>query len=118
MPKASRKTAHKDKGSGGRKNYTQSTKGQKQAESCIANVNSNHIPEPENGIYEHQTDERQSKTNRKPLVKSKVVKVPQIEDNRVIERKDSTNDNHTETVRFEEDGEIIEMEIDDGGEAE
>ena len=56
--------------------------------------------------------------NRKPnpRVKSKVVKVPleQSADKRVVETR-SVKSN--ELVHFEEEDEIIEMEIDDGGEA-
>ena len=58
----------------------------------------------------------EKKSKAKPRVKSKVVKVPleQSADKRVVETR-SVKSN--ELVHFEEEDEIIEMEIDDGGEA-
>ena len=82
----------------------------------VANVNSNHPSdcsiEKDNKLT--RIEEKKSKT--KPRVKTKVVKVPleQSADKRVVETR-SVKSN--EPVHFEEGGEIIEMEIDDGGEA-
>ena len=43
-----------------------------------------------------------------------MVKIPPKEDTRLVRHK---NQKESGLVQFEEDGEIIEMEIDDGGEA-
>ena len=73
----------------------------------VANVNNSHSSRsvrPE-AIESSQTTSKRSRGQ--PRVKSKVV----VPDNELIESP------HTQTVNFEEDGEEIQMEINDGGAA-
>ena len=81
----------------------------------VANVNSKHILVEENSEISDLRETIHTRQKPKVVVKSKVVKVPPKQDKRVVESKLKQ---HKETVRFEEEGEIIEMEIDDGREAQ
>ena len=82
----------------------------------VANVNSNHSSDCSIEKDNKLTGIEEKKSKTKPRVKSKVVKIllEQSADKRVVETR-SVKSN--EPVHFEEEGEIIEMEIDDGGEA-
>ena len=80
---------------------------------AIANVNNSHAK-----VFSH---EKTTKTgNISPVkakkIKSKVVPV-NTADTRQVKRKNLSNRTSTEKVQFEEDGEIVHMEIDDGGAA-
>ena len=85
---------------------------------AVVNVNNSHkkasksrelnVPQQQNVI------EGSSKSKPSTRVKSKVV-IPQY-DNETIDEMDF-DASQTQTAQFEEDGELIQMEINDGGEA-
>ena len=74
-------------------------------ESHIANVNSNHAQVRSGSSNEVSSSLVSGLSGTKPVVKSKVVKL------------DKQKVQPEVVVQFEEDGELIEMEIDDGGAA-
>ena len=85
--------------------------------SAVANVNTNHAESLHSSRKRQLSVSDSPKVNQfKPKIKSKVVKVSS-EDKRIVSRKENT-ENTAQVVQFEENGEVIEMEIDDGGEAE
>ena len=113
MPRESRKTKFKAKRAKGSSKERKSDN--VNGHQDVANVNSNHISVEENSEMSDLRETIRTRQKPKVVVKSKVVKAPPKQDKRVVESKLKQ---HKETVRFEEEGEIIEMEIDYGREAE
>ena len=83
---------------------------------AVANLNSNRAEVQRQSKRSKLTTSLPSRDKSKEKIKLKVVKVHVTDDKRVVECKKRPT--RSEVVQFEEEGEIIEMEIDDGGEAE
>ena len=91
---------------------------------AIVNVNSNQSNVEKFSRKRQLTEQEEIIPNRKNRVKSKVVKVNASDARKVVQRQnneyeeaDTSQPDCDNVVQFQEDGEIIEMEIDDGGEA-
>ena len=95
------------------KNGSKSTLNASKVKKTVANVNSNRSDSTMSTRKWHLVHDEQS---FRPKVKSKVVK-PNVADVHKVVAGSGKDSQAKETVSFEEEGELIEMEIDDGGEA-
>ena len=91
-------------------------------EHLVTNVNSNHSSESFSTRQAETERSFRSRETKHPKVKSKVVKPSEDYDQTdtrvvIIEQQLDPGQSNIGPVQFEEEGEIVEMEIDDGGEA-
>ena len=104
----------------GKKSHDKDVKGAKLSKKYVANVNSNHLQtrsERKKELKDNPNYNTDKSGTSGYQVKSKIVR-PNVESkNAEIKQGKAATKNLPKVVQFEEEGEIVEMEIDDGGAA-